>query len=92
VRPEAFIEINNFYTRTVYEKGAELCRMIMTIVGQEGFRKGIDLYFQRHDGTAATVEDFIAAMADANSADLGQFMLWYSQAGTPELTCRMSHS
>ena len=92
VRPESFIEINNFYTRTVYEKGAELCRMIMTIVGQKGFRKGLDLYFKRHDGTAATVEDFIAAMADANKADLAQFMLWYSQAGTPELTCRLSYS
>jgi aminopeptidase N len=92
VRPEAFIEINNFYTRTIYEKGAELCRMIMTIVGAKGFRKGIDLYFKRHDGTAATVEDFIAAMADANKADLSQFMFWYSQAGTPELSCRMSYS
>jgi len=92
VRPESFIEINNFYTRTVYEKGAELCRMIMTIVGEKGFRKGLDLYFKRHDGTAATVEDFIAAMADANKADLSQFMLWYAQAGTPELTCRMTYS
>ncbi len=92
VRPESFIEINNFYTRTVYDKGAELCRMIMTIVGEQGFRKGLDLYFKRHDGTAATVEDFVAAMADANKADLGQFMLWYSQGGTPELTCRLTHS
>ena len=92
VRPESFIEINNFYTRTVYEKGAELCRMIMVMVGQKGFRKGIDLYFKRHDGTAATVEDFIAAMADANKADLSQFKLWYSQAGTPELTCRLTYS
>ncbi len=92
VRPESFIEINNFYTRTVYEKGAELCRMIMMMVGQKGFRKGIDLYFKRHDGTAATVEDFVAAMADANKTDLKQFMLWYSQAGTPELTCRLTYS
>ncbi len=92
VRPESFIEINNFYTRTVYEKGAELCRMIMTIIGKTGFRKGIDLYFERHDGTAATVEDFIAAMADATETDLSQFMLWYSQAGTPELTCRLAYS
>jgi aminopeptidase N len=92
VRPESFIEINNFYTRTVYNKGAELCRMILTMVGEKGFRKGIDLYFKRHDGTAATVEDFIAAMSDANKADLSQFMLWYSQAGTPELTCRMTYS
>ncbi|MBX2806704.1 MAG: aminopeptidase N [Hyphomicrobiales bacterium] len=92
VRPEAFIEINNFYTRTIYEKGAELCRMIMTIVGEKGFRKGTDLYFKRHDGAAATVEDFITAMADANKADLSQFMLWYSQAGTPALACRMTYS
>ena len=92
VRPDRFMEINNFYTRTVYSKGAELCRMIMTLVGREGFRKGMDLYFERHDGTAATVEDFIAAMADANGADLAQFMLWYSQAGTPELTCRFTYS
>ena len=66
--------------------------MIMMIVGEKGFRKGIDLYFKRHDGTAATVEDFVAAMADANKADLSQFMLWYSQAGTPELTCRLTYS
>ena len=92
VRPESYIEINNFYTRTVYDKGAELCRMIMTLVGRDGFRKGMDLYFKRHDGTAATVEDFIAAMADANKTDLSQFMLWYSQAGTPELTCRFTYS
>ncbi len=92
VRPESFIEINNFYTRTVYEKGAELCGMIRTIVGEPGFRKGIDLYFERHDGTAATVEDFVAAMADANKLDLSQFMLWYSQAGTPELNCRLTYS
>jgi aminopeptidase N len=92
VRPESYIEINNFYTRTVYDKGAELCRMIMTLVGREGFRKGMDLYFERHDGTAATVEDFVAAMADANQTDLSQFMLWYSQAGTPELTCRFTYS
>jgi aminopeptidase N len=92
VRPESFIEINNFYTRTVYEKGAELCRMIMMIVGAKGFRKGIDLYFKRHDGTAATVEDFVAAMADANKTDLSHFMLWYSQAGTPELVCRLTYS
>jgi aminopeptidase N len=92
VRPESFIEINNFYTRTVYEKGAELCGMIMTIIGRDNFRKGMDLYFERHDGTAATVEDFIAAMSDASKTDLSQFMLWYSQAGTPELTCRMTYS
>jgi aminopeptidase N len=92
VRPASFIEINNFYTLTVYEKGAEICRMLQTILGREGFRKGLDLYFRRHDGQAVTVEDFVAAMADANSADLGQFMLWYSQAGTPELKLRLTHS
>ena len=92
VRPDSFIEINNFYTLTVYEKGAELCRMLQTLVGVEGFRKGIDLYFERHDGQAVTVEDFIAAMADANNADLGQFKLWYSQAGAPELNARFTYS
>jgi aminopeptidase N len=92
VRPEYFIEINNFYTRTVYEKGAELCRMLFTMFGQDGFRRGIELYFERNDGQAATVEDFIGAMADANGADLGQFMRWYSQAGVPELTCKLFYS
>ncbi len=89
VRPDSYIEINNFYTATVYEKGAELCRMIMTMVGQKGFRKGMDLYFERHDGEAATVEDFITCFADANKRDLAQFMLWYSQSGTPELVCKL---
>ncbi|MCP1335876.1 aminopeptidase N [Futiania mangrovi] len=83
VRPEAYIEINNFYTATVYEKGSELCRMLHLLLGAEGFRKGTDLYFDRHDGEAATVEDFIAAMAEANGRDLSQFARWYSQAGTP---------
>ncbi|GBF28277.1 aminopeptidase N [bacterium MnTg02] len=92
VRPASYIEINNFYTATVYEKGAELCRMIQTFVGRKGFRKGMDLYFERHDGEAATVEDFIGAMADANRIDLGQFMLWYEQAGTPELVCSLSYN
>jgi aminopeptidase N len=87
VRPASYIEINNFYTATVYEKGAELCRMLQTMLGRDGFRQGIDLYFQRHDGKAVTVEDFVAAMADANRRDLSQFMLWYTQAGTPELAC-----
>ncbi len=91
VRPDSYIEINNFYTATVYEKGAELCRMIQTILGRDGFRKGLDLYFQRHDGTAATVEDFIAAMSDANGVDLKPFMSWYSQAGTPELACSFAY-
>ena len=86
VRPESYKEINNFYTATVYTKGAELVRMIATILGQDGFRKGMDLYFKRHDGDAAQVEDFLSAFEDANDADLTQFALWYSQAGTPRLT------
>jgi aminopeptidase N len=83
VRPESYVEINNFYTATVYEKGAEVVRMYATIVGKDGFRKGMDLYFQRHDGQAVTCDDFRAAMADANGVDLTQFGRWYSQAGTP---------
>lgn len=85
VRPESFMEISNFYTLTVYEKGAEVVRMIQTLLGKEGFRKGSDLYFERHDGQAVTVDDFVKAMEDANDADLGQFKRWYSQAGTPRL-------
>ena len=85
IRPDSFIEINNFYTLTVYEKGAEVVRMIHNIVGKEGFRKGSDLYFERHDGQAVTTEDFISAMEDANGVDLTQFKRWYSQAGTPVL-------
>jgi aminopeptidase N len=92
VRPDSFVEINNFYTLTVYEKGAELCRMLQTLFGVEGFRKGVDLYFERHDGQAVTVEDWLAAMADANGADLKQFKLWYTQAGTPELKARLTYS
>ncbi len=85
VRPDAYIEINNFYTATVYEKGAELVRMIHTLLGAEKFRKGMDLYFTRHDGRAATVEDFLEALADGSSIDLSQFKRWYHQAGTPEV-------
>jgi aminopeptidase N len=85
VRPEAFIEISNFYTLTVYEKGAEVVRMIHTLVGAEGFRQGSDLYFERHDGQAVTCDDFIKAMEDANGIDLSQFKRWYSQSGTPRL-------
>lgn len=92
VRPDSFIEINNFYTLTVYEKGAELCRMLHTMLGEDGFQRGMKLYFERHDGQAVTVEDFVAAMADANGTDLDQFMRWYTQAGTPELTCRLRYS
>ncbi|WP_299599299.1 aminopeptidase N [uncultured Microbulbifer sp.] len=83
VRPESYMEISNFYTLTVYEKGAEVVRMIHTILGAEAFRRGSDLYFDRHDGNAVTCEDFVAAMEDANNADLKQFRRWYSQAGTP---------
>ena len=85
VRPDSYIEINNFYTLTVYEKGAEVVRMIHTLLGKEGFRKGMDNYFQRYDGQAVTCDDFVHAMEEANGIDLGQFRLWYSQAGTPDL-------
>jgi aminopeptidase N len=85
VRPEAYREINNFYTATVYEKGAEVVRMLKTLIGPERFRKGMDLYFARHDGEAATVEQFVQCFAEASGRDLTQFMRWYSQAGTPEV-------
>ena len=85
IRPEAYIEINNFYTATVYEKGAEVVRMISTLLGAEKFRQGTDLYFDRHDGQAVTTEDFVRAMEDANDVDLSQFRRWYRQAGTPVL-------
>lgn len=88
VRPESYIEINNFYTATVYEKGAELIRMMRTIVGAEAYRKGTDLYFERHDGQAVTCEDFVKSIEDAARADLTQFRLWYAQAGTPELSAQ----
>ena len=91
VRPETYHEINNFYTPTVYEKGAEVVRMLKTVLGPEGFRAGMDLYFERHDGQAVTIEDFLAAFADATGTDLTQFKLWYSQAGTPEVTARGSY-
>ncbi len=86
VRPETYKEINNFYTSTVYEKGSEVVRMVQTLIGPENFRAGMDLYFARHDGHAATVEQFIRCFADASGRDLTQFMRWYSQAGTPEVT------
>ncbi|MBN2887193.1 MAG: aminopeptidase N [Chromatiaceae bacterium] len=85
VRPESYIEINNFYTTTVYEKGAELVRMLATLLGPETFRQATDDYFERFDGQAVTTEDFVRCMEDASGRDLGQFRLWYSQAGTPEL-------
>jgi len=86
VRPARYVEINNFYTATVYEKGAEVVRMYETLLGTEGFRRGMDLYFERHDGTAVTCDDFRAAMADANDTDLDQFERWYHQVGTPTIT------
>ena len=86
VRPASFIEISNFYTVTIYEKGAEVVGMIKTIVGDIGFRKGTDLYFDRHDGQAVTTDDFVKAIEDANRVDLTQFKRWYSQAGTPQLS------
>ena len=86
IRPNAYEEINNFYTMTVYEKGAEVVRMYETLLGRDGFRRGMDLYFERHDGTAVTCDDFRTAMADANSVDLAQFGRWYEQAGTPTVT------
>ncbi|MBY6211963.1 aminopeptidase N [Microbulbifer agarilyticus] len=85
VRPDSYMEISNFYTLTVYEKGAEVVRMIHRLLGAEAFRRGSDLYFERHDGCAVTCEDFVAAMEDANGADLTQFRRWYSQGGTPVL-------
>ena len=85
VRPRLYHEINNFYTATVYEKGAEVVRMLKALLGPETFRQGMDLYFTRHDGEAATIEQFVQCFADVSGADLAQFMLWYSQAGTPEL-------
>ncbi len=86
VRPDSYIEINNFYTMTVYEKGAEIVRMLHTLLDTEKFRQGTDLYFSRHDGQAVEVDDFVRAMADAGGIDLQQFSLWYSQAGTPRVS------
>ena len=86
VRPTKYREINNFYTTTVYEKGSEVTRMIATILGRDDFKKGMDLYFERHDGDASTVEDFVKCFEDASGRDLTQFALWYHQAGTPQIT------
>ena len=86
VRPDSYIQIDNFYTPTVYNKGAELVRMIHTLLGRDGFRRGMDLYIQRHDNQAVTIEDFVAAMQEASGVDLGRFKRWYEQAGTPEIT------
>lgn len=85
IQPKSYIEINNFYTATVYEKGAEVIRMIHTLLGAQNFRKGMDLYFKRHDGQAVTTDDFVNAMADASGKDLSQFKMWYHQNGTPRL-------
>ncbi len=85
VRPESYIAMDNFYTATVYEKGAEVIRMIHTILGEEGFQKGMALYFERHDGAAVTIDDFVASMADANHFNFDSFMPWYSKSGTPEV-------
>ena len=91
IRPDSYMEINNFYTRTVYEKGAEVVRMIYNLLGRDGFRKGTDLYFDRHDGQAVTCDNFVEAMEDANGVDLKQFKRWYSQSGTPELHISGTH-
>lgn len=91
IRPDAYQEISNFYTATVYNKGAEVIRMMRTLAGPERFRAGTDLYFARHDGEAATCEDFVKAIEDGARIDLAQFRLWYSQAGTPKVTARLSH-
>ncbi|TAL55476.1 aminopeptidase N [Pandoraea sp.] len=91
VRPDSYVEINNFYTVTVYEKGAEVVRMYQTLLGRDGFRRGMDLYFARHDGQAVTCDDFRQAMADANGRDLTQFSRWYSQAGTPRVKVTGHH-
>lgn len=92
VRPHSYIKMDNFYTVTVYEKGAEVVRMYKTLLGSQGFRKGMDLYFKRHDGQAVTCEDFYAAMRDANDADFANFLLWYSQAGTPVVKVNTSYN
>jgi aminopeptidase N len=91
VRPDEYAEISNFYTATIYNKGAEVIRMMATILGPQKFRAGTDRYFERFDGTAATCEDFVACMEEASGADLSQFRLWYSQAGTPRVTAALEH-
>ena len=91
IRPASYMEINNFYTVTVYEKGAEVVRLYQSLLGVDGFRRGMDLYFQRFDGQAVSTEDFLAAMADANDIDLSQMQSWYDQAGTPKLTVSMAY-
>jgi aminopeptidase N len=92
IRPDSYQEISNFYSATVYNKGAEVIRMMRTMAGTERFRQGTDLYFKRHDGEAATCEDFVCAIEEGAGLDLKQFRLWYSQAGTPQVTVRLEHS
>ena len=92
VRPDSYMEINNFYTATIYEKGSEVIRMLKVLIGAEAFRKGMDLYFQRYDGTAAILEDFVQCFADVSGRDLKQFFRWYSQAGTPALNVSSSYN
>lgn len=92
IRPDSFQEVSNFYTATIYNKGAEVIRMMRTMAGAERFRAGTDLYFDRHDGEAATCEDFVKAIEDGTGLDLTQFRLWYSQAGTPQITVKVEHS
>ena len=91
VRPDSYIEISNFYTTTIYNKGAEVIRMFHTVLGPEKFRKGTDLYFERHDGEAATCDDFVKALEDGSGVDLTPFKIWYSQAGTPKVHARLEH-
>ena len=91
IRPDSYMEINNFYTRTVYDKGAEVIRMIHTLIGEDAFRAGMDLYFERHDGAAVTCEDFIASMSDASGRNFGQFQRWYNQAGTPRISIERTY-
>jgi aminopeptidase N len=91
VRPDSYVKIDNFYTATIYQKGAEVVRMMRTLVGHDGFRRGMDLYFARHDNQAVTIEDFANAMADASGVDLSSFRLWYSQAGTPRVEASLAY-
>src|SRR3546814_9022574 len=91
VRPESYMEISNFYTATIYNKGAELIRMMALMLGPDRFRKGTDLYFERHDGQAVTCEDFVRAMEDGGGINLTQFRLWYEQAGTPRVKAVIEH-
>ncbi len=92
IRPDSYQEISNFYTATVYNKGAEVIRMMRTMAGEERFRAGTDLYFERHDGEAATCEDFVKAIEDGAGLDLSEFRLWYEQAGTPKVAAKLEHA